>query len=291
MSQTIPQLIRPASPAPSLEGVLSLLFAHQSPVSPSDPFESVLPEGCTDLVAPLDGKLELITPNQRVALAAGATALLSKPCPYTLYAGGSGATAAILRLSGGLAAQLLAPSGPCELYPQGAAAVREAVNALSVLEREGGTVDAFTASAHCYTLLMKLCRMQSAGAPGRYSLLIEAAVGIIDEEFAYLDGLDALAERLEVSKPHLIRTFTHEVGISPGKYITRARIEYAKLLLSEPEMPVSFAAEAAGFAGANYFAKVFRRETGLSPSEFQQTVPPARRRTPPLRDEDRLYMP
>ncbi len=106
-----------------------------------------------------------------------------------------------------------------------------------------------------------------------------------------MEGLDDLAERLEVSKPHLIRTFTREVGVSPGKYITRARIEYAKLLLSEPDMSIAFAAEATGFAGANYFAKVFRRETGLSPTEFQQSVPQARRRPAILRDEDRLYMP
>ena len=169
--------------------------------------------------------------------------------------------------------------------------MRETVSALAVLERESGTVDPFTASAQAYTLLMKLCRLRDAGEPGQYSPLVEAAVGIIDEEFAYLDGLDALADRLEISKPHLIRTFTREVGVSPGKYMTRARIEYAKLLLSEPDMSISFAAEASGFAGANYFAKVFRRETGLSPTEYQQTVPPQRRRPQPLRDEDRLYMP
>ncbi len=140
-------------------------------------------------------------------------------------------------------------------------------------------------------MLMKLLRLQAAGSPSGYSLLIETAIGIIDEEFAYLEGLDDLAQRLEVSKPHLIRTFTREVGISPGKYITRARITYAKLLLSEPDMSIAFAAEAAGFAGSNYFAKVFRRETGLSPTEFQQSVPRLQHPAKKLRDEDRLYMP
>lgn len=291
MTQTTTLSLAPASPAPSLTGVLSLCFARQFPLTLPEPFEGTLPEGCTELIAALGGNLMLDSQENRAVLPAGSAALLSVPCAYTLCADGAEASAAVVRLAGGLAAQLLAPGNPCEIYPQGAAAVREAVNALAVMERENGAVDAFTASAQCYTLLMKLCRVREAGAPGRYSLLVEAAVGIIDEEFAYLDGLDALADRLEVSKPHLIRTFTHEVGISPGKYITRARIEYAKLLLSEPEMPVSFAAEAAGFAGANYFAKVFRRETGLSPSEFQQTVPSARRRSHGMRDEDRLYMP
>ena len=93
-----------------------------------------------------------------------------------------------------------------------------------------------------------------------------------------MEGVDELAERLEVSKPHLIRAFTRQTGIPPGKYITKVRIEYAKLLLSSEEASVTYAAEASGFANANYFAKVFRRETGMSPSEFLESAP--RRREP-----------
>ena len=63
------------------------------------------------------------------------------------------------------------------------------------------------------------------------------------------------------------------MGVSPGKYITRVRIEYAKLLLRAPDTTIGYVAEASGFANANYFAKVFRRETGLSPSEYLESAP------------------
>lgn len=285
----MPGTIHPAAADPPLDGLLTLRLARQFPLS--GPFQDSLDEGCADLIAALGGTVLLTAAGEETELPSGGLALLSVPCAYSLRAYPDGGQCALVRLSGGLPVRLLCPEQPCTLFPGGAAAVREAVSALHIIERESGSVDAFTASAQAYTLLMKLLRLQEAGGPARYSLLIEAAVGIIDEEFAYLDGLDSLAERLEVSKPHLIRSFTREVGISPGKYITRARIEYAKLLLSEPDMSIAFAAEATGFAGANYFAKVFRRETGLSPTEFQQTVPPSRRRPRSLRDEDRLYMP
>ena len=85
--------------------------------------------------------------------------------------------------------------------------------------------------------------------------------------------MDDLAGRLEISKAHLIRTFTRETGISPARYITRVRIEYAKLLLRDQDASVTYVAEASGFANANYFAKVFRRETGLSPSEYLEGAP------------------
>ena len=82
-----------------------------------------------------------------------------------------------------------------------------------------------------------------------------------------------LAQRLEVSKAHLIRTFSRQTGISPARYIVRVRVEYAKLLLLDEDASITYVAEASGFANANYFAKVFRRETGMSPSEYLAAAP------------------
>ena len=43
-------------------------------------------------------------------------------------------------------------------------------------------------------------------------------------------------------------------------------------------------AEASGFANANYFAKVFRRETGMSPSDYMESLPRQDRRGLPKGD-------
>lgn len=282
------QLIRPAAPDPLLAGLLALTEARQFPLG--GVYEAGLPDGSKELIAGVCGAPVLRFHAETTEIPAGGFALLSQSGSYQLTAAGD-CQCAILRLTGTIPDQLFSLEEGCAIYPQGSAAVRETVTALSVLNQEGAGVDAPTASAHAYSLLMKILRLHDAGMPGHYSMLVEAAMGIIDEEFAYLEGLDDLSERLEVSKSHLIRTFTKEAGISPGKYITRARIAYAKLLLSEPDMSVSFAAEATGFASANYFAKVFRRETGLSPTEFQQSAPRVRRRPSVLHDESRLYMP
>ena len=68
-------------------------------------------------------------------------------------------------------------------------------------------------------------------------------------------------------------TSARETGISPARYITRVRIEYAKLLLRGEDASITYVAEASGFANANYFAKVFRKETGMSPSEYLEAAP------------------
>ena len=152
-----------------------------------------------------------------------------------------------------------------------AAAVREAVLSLAVLEDEQGLISGGTASALAYTMLLKLRALPQSPAREVGSPLVEAAVGMIQDEFPFLEGVDELAERLEVSAAHLTRVFSKKVGISPGKYITRVRIEYAKLLLQDPDATIAYVAEASGFANANYFAKVFRKETGMSPSEYLES--------------------
>ena len=118
---------------------------------------------------------------------------------------------------------------------------------------------------------------------------MEGAIAIIQEDFPYLEGLDDLAGRLEVSKAHLIRSFVRETGISPARYITRVRIEYAKLLLRGEDASITYVAEASGFANANYFAKVFRRETGMSPSEYLESAPQREHRPRPPKNPYPLW--
>ncbi len=213
MPQAQNQIIRPAAPEPLLAGLLALTEARL--LSLEGAYETDLPDGSRELIAGVRGAPVLRFSQAEAEIPAGGLALLSQPGSCRLTATGD-CQCAILRLTGTLPEQLLSPEDACVIYPQGAAAVRETVTALAVLNREGSGIDAPTASAHAYSLLMKLLRLRDAGAPSHYSALIDAAIGIINEDFAYLEGLDDLAERLEVSKPHLIRTFTREVGVSPA---------------------------------------------------------------------------
>ncbi|MGI6008383.1 MAG: helix-turn-helix domain-containing protein [Ruminococcus sp.] len=124
-------------------------------------------------------------------------------------------------------------------------------------------------SVAAYRFLMELydaaqCYREESG----YPLLVQTAIGMIEEECAYLDGVSEIAERLEITESHLIRIFSRSVGVSPGKYLKRCRIAFAKTLLIQPEITVSLAAQMSGFSSADYFSKSFRKETGLTPGEF-----------------------
>ena len=112
---------------------------------------------------------------------------------------------------------------------------------------------------------------------------------LIEEEFPYLDGVEDLADRIAVSKCHLIRCFSREFGISPGQYLIRTRVDAARKYLLEREYSVEMIAGLVGFSNGNYFCKVFRRLNGISPGEYRRTSPASASRGE-IPGEDKTYM-
>ena len=118
-----------------------------------------------------------------------------------------------------------------------------------------------------FALLCELADADSA-APA-LPPLVRAAIADIRANYAGLYGVEELSERLGVSKSHLVRTFTAALGIPPGRYLTRVRIEAAQRLLLHREYTLDVVASLCGFSGANYLCRVFKKETGQSPVQWR----------------------
>lgn len=102
--------------------------------------------------------------------------------------------------------------------------------------------------------------------------LVAEALAAIRKNYMALYGVEELSEQLGVSKSHLVRVFTAEMGVGPGKYLTQTRIEAAKRLLTEREHNLETIAALCGFSGANYLCRVFKRETGMTPTAWRATL-------------------
>ena len=82
----------------------------------------------------------------------------------------------------------------------------------------------------------------------------------------------SLAELSGFSRAHFSRMFTESKGIPPGEFVLQERMRRAARLLSGHSLlPVKEIAVLTGFDEPNYFAKVFRRFFGTSPTEFRTT--------------------
>jgi AraC family transcriptional regulator len=66
--------------------------------------------------------------------------------------------------------------------------------------------------------------------------------------------------------------FRKSTGESPHQFLLRQRIERAKEMLREAEMPVLDVAVACGFKTQQHFARVFRQICGASPTAYRYEV-------------------
>lgn len=92
----------------------------------------------------------------------------------------------------------------------------------------------------------------------------------ISAHFKDADCLDAAAKICGLSRRRFNDLFKNCFYITPNRYIINLKIGYAKGLLKSGYICVSQAAALCGFSDIYYFSKVFKAETGVSPSEYKR---------------------
>lgn len=100
-----------------------------------------------------------------------------------------------------------------------------------------------------------------------------------DEIEAYLKAnldknlsLKDLSNALSLSQSRLKKIFKEERDSSPIAYLNALKIQKAKQLITESTLNFSQIAEALGFTYENYFSRVFKEKTGLTPSEYAKSI-------------------
>lgn len=101
---------------------------------------------------------------------------------------------------------------------------------------------------------------------------LRAAKRVMDEDFGHDHGVPDLAALCGLSETHFRRLWHRVFGVSPTAYLRARRIARARDLLLSGVYSVSDAAREVGYGDANYFARVFRTETGISPSAFVEEM-------------------
>lgn len=99
---------------------------------------------------------------------------------------------------------------------------------------------------------------------------VQQAKSWIAQHYAEDVTLEVLAEKLHISAVYLSILFKNVTGMNFSKYLTSVRMERAKELLKHCDMNLGQIAQAVGYDSANYFSSVFRRVTGLKPSEYRR---------------------
>lgn len=84
-------------------------------------------------------------------------------------------------------------------------------------------------------------------------------------------SVERLCDIFQISRSTLYKITNTYMDIGIAEYIRKTRISAAKKMLAQNES-VSAVARKSGFEDYNYFSKVFKRETGLSPSQYKKKL-------------------
>ena len=82
-------------------------------------------------------------------------------------------------------------------------------------------------------------------------------------------SVEKLAERMAMSPRNFSRVFCREVGISPAKFVEKVRIEAARNLVLQTDMPVENIAVNCGFNNTEQMRRAFYRTLNVNPHEYR----------------------
>ena len=91
----------------------------------------------------------------------------------------------------------------------------------------------------------------------------------IESNFMNEVTLDRLASVACMNPFHLLRKFKHFYNETPHRYLTKVRINEAKILLTQKDTTVTEVCFEVGYEDISSFSKLFKRFTGLSPDNFR----------------------
>lgn len=87
-------------------------------------------------------------------------------------------------------------------------------------------------------------------------------------------SLAELAQEVEMSTFHFAREFKRTTGTTPHQYLIKYRVERAKSLLTESEIPLVEVSSRSGFSHQSHFTRLFRRLTGMTPQSYRLMFQP-----------------
>ncbi|MFC5653677.1 response regulator [Paenibacillus solisilvae] len=97
------------------------------------------------------------------------------------------------------------------------------------------------------------------------------AADYIREHFAEEISLHSVSTRFHVTSSYFSSMFKEIIGENFVDFLTRTRMEKAKAYLTNSAIKVGQIGELVGYADSRYFSKLFKKHTGLMPTEYRQS--------------------
>jgi len=138
--------------------------------------------------------------------------------------------------------------------------------------KRGKVRDAFSASSYVYQFIMSLSAFtsQKRSKLEAWPEQIKLATSYMENNYEHAALQEQLATMLGLSPYQFIRLFKRYVGVTPGEYLSRIKMDHAIKLLLETKLSTQQIAHKLGYSSGSYFIRVFQQRIGETPAKFRK---------------------
>lgn len=117
--------------------------------------------------------------------------------------------------------------------------------------------------------MLELAYINAQSQPRRDLTFTDMVVAYIKRHHCQSITSEDICRRFSCSRSYMSGQFNRDMGVSVREYITSLRIEDAKQLLEFSKISITEIALSIGYSDSNYFTSLFKRKTGLTPSQYR----------------------
>ena len=121
-------------------------------------------------------------------------------------------------------------------------------------------------------MIRKYCLLVKDYSLKNYSHLIGRVITLISYDLKADLSLNSIADQLNVNASYLSARFKKECDMSLTNYVNQKRMELAANYLSHTDKQIQEIADDCGILDANYFIKLFKKQYGITPSQYRENL-------------------
>lgn len=118
-------------------------------------------------------------------------------------------------------------------------------------------------------IIREYCRAIRGLQKTAYSSLTQSVLYFLENNFGKDISIDAIAKELELSPNYLTSRFRSDVGVTPNQYLQNYRMQKAAARLAQTRDSIQEISAGVGIQDANYFARIFKQYSGMTPSQYR----------------------
>jgi len=222
-----------------------------------------------------EGSGVLLKGSERIELTENTFVFLPKCVSHTYYPTTAQWTVNWVTFDGAFCDETLAMLGLTDIIAvkaEDASAMNDIFGRMFLAQKTDILYSAYTCSGLIYDYILGFRRLFTSSAENKKSRqmsLLVPALKYMYDNYSEDIPIPYLAQLTGVTHQHFCRLFRSAMNMSPGDFLAGRRIDEAKRMLSDTDLPIAEISQQCGFNDPCYFSTTFKKHVGVPPTMYR----------------------